>query len=84
MFYTYILQSLENGNLYIGYSHDLEKRIKEHDNGLNSSTKKGLPWNLIYYEACLMESDAKRREAYLKTSQGKRLIKIRLKDFFNN
>lgn len=32
---------------------DLRKRVKEHNNGLNFSTKPYLPWQLIYYEACL-------------------------------
>ena len=40
------------------------------------------PWKLIYYEACLNEKDAKRRERYLKTSQGSRLLKARLKEYF--
>jgi putative endonuclease len=36
---------------------------------------------LIYYEACLNEEDAKRREKYLKTSQGRRMLKIRIKEY---
>jgi len=39
MFYNYILQSLKNGNLYVGYATDLRKRLKEHNQGLNQSTK---------------------------------------------
>lgn len=42
------------------------------------------PWELIYYEVCLHKDDAKRREKYLKTSQGIRLIKRRLKEYFYN
>lgn len=82
MFYNYALQSTNNGNLYIGYTRDLRKRINEHNKGLNRSTKAYKPWELIYYEACLDEEDAKRRESYLKTSQGQRLLKRRLKEYF--
>lgn len=83
MFYIYILQN-KDGDLYKGYTSDLKKRLKEHNQGLNLSTKKGLPWKVIYYEACLVESDARRRERYLKTTQGARLLKRRLKDYLYN
>ena len=84
MFYTYILQSNKNKELYIGYTADLKKRMKEHNQGLNFSTKRYLPWEVIYYEACKEKSDAKRREMYLKTTQGNRLIKRRIKDYLYN
>jgi len=62
MFYVYILESIVSGNIYIGYTKDLRKRFEEHNRGLNVSTKPYLPWRLIYYEACLNEIDARRRE----------------------
>jgi putative endonuclease len=49
--------------------------VEEHNQGLNESTKHAVPWRLIYYEACPAKSDAIRREKYLKTTQGKRLLK---------
>lgn len=82
MFFNYVLQSIKNGNLYKGYTSDLRKRIYEHNSGLNRSTKAYKPWKLVYYEACLNEEDAKRRENYLKTSQGERFLKRRLKEYF--
>lgn len=82
MFYNYILQSLKTKNLYFGYTTDLKKRFKEHNQGRVISTKPYKPWELIYYEACLTEIDARRRERYLKTVQGQRMLKRRLKDYF--
>ena len=82
VFYNYVLQSLENKNLYAGYATNLKKRLKEHNQELNRSTKLYKPWKVIYYEACLNEEDAKRREQYLKTTQGQRLLKRRLKEYF--
>ena len=84
MFYIYILKSQKNKELYIGYTADLKKRVEEHNHGKSISTKRYLPWKLIYYEACLSISDAKRREQYLKTSQGRRLIQRRVKDYLFN
>ncbi len=81
-FYTYVLESKIKKKLYIGYTGDLVRRVKEHNLGLNQSTKPYKPWKLIYYEASLDQEDAKRREMYLKTSQGGRLLKRRLKEYF--
>ncbi len=83
MFYTYCLQSKKDGEeLYFGYTRDLKARVLEHNSGQNTSTKRYMPWRIIYYEACLLESDARRREKYLKTSMGRRMFKRRLKDYF--
>lgn len=82
MFYNYVLQSVKNSSLYAGYTTDLRRRLQEHNQGLVQTTKLSRPWKLIYYEACLNEKDAKRREHYLKTSQGQRLLKRRIKDYF--
>ena len=81
-FYVYILESENSKALYIGYTNNLTEQIEEHNNGENVSTKKYAPWKIVYCEACLNEKDARRRETYLKTNQGARLIKSRLKEYF--
>ena len=80
-YYVYALKSEKDGSLYIGYTVNLEKRLKEHSQGKNVSTKSKLPWICIYYEACLDSNDAKRRESYLKTSGGQTMLKLRLKQY---
>lgn len=82
MFYVYVLESTSEDKQYIGYTNDIKKRVREHNLGLNRSTKRLKPWKLIYFEACLSLDDAKRRERYLKTSQGSRMLKLRLKKYF--
>ena len=84
MFYIYCLESKKCDELYFGYTNNLKRRFKEHNQGLNFSTKNNIPWEIIYYEACIKQSDAKRREIYLKTTQGGRMLKIRLKDYLKN
>ncbi|MCK5059582.1 MAG: GIY-YIG nuclease family protein [Candidatus Pacebacteria bacterium] len=81
MFYVYVLRSEKNRELYIGYTSNLKNRLQEHNQGLNLSTKRYVPWRLIYYEASIEEKDAVRREKYLKTTQGGRLLRRRLKEF---
>jgi len=78
MFYTYVLKSLKDNNLYIGFSQDLKKRIQEHLNGKVESTKNRLPIKLIYYEACLSKEKAVKREKSLKTGFGRNYLKNRL------
>jgi len=80
-FYTYILQSSKDLNFYVGYTNNLVKRIEEHNKGKVASTKNRVPLKLIYWEGCLNQQDATRREKYLKTSWGKRFIKNRLKSY---
>src|SRR3989344_9541811 len=81
-YYVYVLQSMKNQGIYIGYTTDLKKRLHEHNRGLNFSTKTFRPWGLIHYEAYRNTKDAMRREKYLKTSQGSRLLKRMLKEYF--
>jgi len=80
-YYLYILQSQKDHELYTGITHDLRKRVKEHNSGKNISTSYRRPLKLIYYEAYLLKSDAEAREKYLKTSMGKRVIKKQLKNW---
>lgn len=81
MYYVYILQSKKDKKFYTGYTSDLRKRFLEHQKGKNFSTKNRRPFEMIYYEACLDEEDAKKREKYLKTAWGKRYIKNRLRKY---
>jgi len=81
-YYIYVLQSKITGELYKGYTANLRQRLQKHNRGLNFSTKSKKTWNVIHYEAYRNEKDAKRREKYLKTSQGSRLLKRMLKEYF--
>jgi len=81
MYYIYILQSNKDKQFYTGYTNDLKDRLKLHNDGKVVSTRNRLPVELVYYEACLNQQDATRREKYLKTAWGKRYIKSRLKNY---
>jgi putative endonuclease len=78
MFYTYILKSKKDGKFYTGSTKDLRKRLKQHNDGLSTYTKGRGPFEIIYYEACLLEDKAKSRELFLKSGMGKRYLKNRL------
>ncbi len=79
MFYVYILKSRKDEKLYIGYTSDLKRRVSEHNEGQNISTKPRRPLDLLYYEAYMSQADAKKREFNLKNSAGaKTALKRRL------
>jgi putative endonuclease len=81
MFYVYVLQSESDDGLYIGFSTDLRRRIKEHNEGRAFATSFRGPWRLIYYEAYLDEEDAQGRERYLKSGSGRRFLMKQLSHY---
>ena len=56
----------------------LKKRFDEHNKGLVTATKGRRPFILVYYEACLIEEKAIKREKYFKTGFGRRFLKERI------
>ena len=76
MYYVYVLKSLKDNLLYIGFtSIHPYKRLKEHNKGDTKSTNPRRPFILLYYEAHTSEEDARRREKYFKTDKGKSSLK---------
>ncbi|NMB48561.1 GIY-YIG nuclease family protein [Candidatus Kuenenbacteria bacterium] len=83
MYYVYFLK-LANGDIYKGSTRDLKRRVKEHTAGKVESTRHHQPVILIGYEAYLLASDARRRELFLKTTEGKRLFRQQYRDILNH
>lgn len=77
-YYVYILKSLKDGRLYVGFTEDIKIRVEQHNKGLVDSTKGRLPVVLIYFEGCLSKIDAIVREKQLKTGFGRAYIKRRI------
>ena len=77
-YYTYVLKSLIDNKNYIGWTNNLVRRIRKHDQGLVKSTTIRKPFKLIYYEACLSKEKAIKREKQLKTGFGRKYIKRRV------
>lgn len=77
---VYVLQSEKDLLFYHGYTTNLEKRIIDHNAGKTKSTAPRRPLRLVFCEFYLSKQDAKRREKYLKTNMGKRMLKLMLRD----
>lgn len=77
---VYILFSQKDFLLYIGFSSNIDARVKKHNSGGNISTANRIPLELIFCEFYLFEEDARKREMYFKTTMGKKAIKLMLKN----
>ena len=84
MYYVYVLRSIADDGLYIGYSANLRKRFEQHIQGGSLATSHRGPWNLIYYEAYLEQADALGRERYLKSGAGRRFLRAQLSHYLMN
>ena len=77
-YWVYILLSLKDGKKYTGYTKNLPSKFKAHQKGEVKSTKDRRPFKLIYFEGCLNQQDATKREKHLKTHYGKMYLGNRL------
>ena len=79
MIYVYILQSQKDLGFYIGICKDLDIRLKRHNKGGVTSTKRRRPFKMIYKEEFSTYRDARKREKEIKGYKGgiqfKELIK---------
>ena len=73
--YVYVLLC-ENGAMYRGYTNDVEKRFLKHQSGKGAKyTRMHKPVKVLLTEEYETKSDAMKREAYLKSSEGKKWLR---------
>jgi len=77
---VYVLLSEKDNMFYIGFTTNIEKRFKEHNNGESKSTAPRRPFILLFCEFYTSKEDAIRRELYFKTTAGRRALKIMLRE----
>ena len=65
-YFVYILRSTKEGSFYIGYTQNLETRLKQHNGGRSRYTSNKGPWEVFYFETYQDKSEAIRREKFLK------------------
>jgi putative endonuclease len=76
LWYVYFLE-LSNGDIYVGSTDDLRRRLASHQQGHVVSTSKYLPAVLRSYVAVADEVTARRLERYFKSGSGKAFAKKR-------
>lgn len=73
MYYLYIIRSNIDKNFYTGTTDNVERRLEEH-NGHNPSARSTVNrtgFKLIYVEECMTRSEARLREKFWKSGQGR-------------
>src|SRR5690606_20743635 len=70
MNYVYIIRSEATDRMYTGFTKDLKKRLRDHNNGKSYHTQKFKPWKIVAYFAFSDEQKARDFEKYLKTGSG--------------
>ena len=75
MYTVYAILSQKDGRIYVGFTSNIEKRLKEHNAGTTKSTKGFRPWELLYTEVVKDRVTARKREVYWKSGTGKEQLK---------
>jgi putative endonuclease len=87
MYYTYVLLCRDSNTneqkFYIGYTQDINNRVLEHKQKSVETTKRFDEIELVYYEACINKTDARKREIQLKTGFGRGYINKRIESYLN-
>jgi putative endonuclease len=74
MFFTYIIKSLNNNSYYIGQTDNIENRLIYHNSGRNKSTKRYLPWIVVYKKIFETRVEAVKYESYLKSLKSRKAL----------
>ncbi len=74
MYHVYIIRSKKTGKFYTGFTNDLSRRLAEHDRGTSStpSTRGKGPFELLHGELVKNATEARAREKFLKSGQGRK------------
>lgn len=83
-YYTYAMYDNKKDKFYIGYTANLKKRVSQHQSHSGHTSKRLRNLVLVYYEACVSEEDARKRERKLKTGFGRGYLRRRLISSINN
>ena len=66
-YFVYMLKSLSKFPItYVGYTNNLKKRIKLHNNGKGAKFTRGRKWKIIYKEKFSTKKEAISREFFIK------------------
>ena len=82
-FYVYVLRSIKFERNYVGFTKDINIRLKQHNSGKTKSTKPYKPWRVLFFETYSTKIEAINREKFLKTGKGRTYIKEYLASWRN-
>jgi putative endonuclease len=75
MFYTYAVKSKNHKYIYVGLTNNPDRRISQHNNGKEKTTRHYKPFEIVLIESFPTRKEARQREKYLKSGVGKEYLK---------
>ena len=75
-YYVYVLRNHE-GRVYIGFTENLEERVRQHRENEGGWTRGKGPWELVHQETHSDRADALRRERNLKGGRTNQILRKR-------
>ena len=75
MFYVYILYSEVRSKYYVGYTSNLEERLKKHNTNHSGFTGHTGDWQVVWTENFETKFEALKREKQIKSWKSKTLIR---------
>ena len=76
MYKVYVVKS-KSGKMYIGHSENVDARLKKHNRHSSKATRFEDGWKLVHEESFETRSLAMKREKFLKSGDGRRVLKIK-------
>ncbi|MCR4283934.1 MAG: GIY-YIG nuclease family protein [Parcubacteria group bacterium] len=75
MYYTYAIKSEVRNYIYVGLTNNLDRRIKQHNDKKERTTRAYAPFRILFIEKFTTRTDARQKEKYLKSGAGKEYLK---------
>jgi putative endonuclease len=76
MYYTYIIETLNEKHRFIGHCRNLKSQLNQHNSRNVKATRDNRPWRIIYSEKFKNKNDAISREKYFKSISGQKWIEV--------
>ena len=75
-YWVYILRSESTGRYYVGHTHNLEDRLRRHNEGRTEAIKSRGPWWIAYWQEFPTRQAAAARERAIKNQKSRKYIEI--------
>lgn len=75
IYFVYAIKSINKNYIYVGLTNDLNRRISQHNQGKEKTTRPYAPFQTIYTEKFPNRILARAKEKYLKSGVGKEFLK---------
>jgi putative endonuclease len=76
---VYALYDIASGQIYVGMTNDIERRLGEHRRGQSFYTRRFKEFKVMYTENFENYTDGRKQEKYLKNGSGKEFLKTLIK-----